>query len=107
MSDSDPSGPVPETPLTPELSQWTAVPWVWAVPVALLIAGSLGYRALIDRGQAITISFETADDIEAGRTAIRYKNVELGLVKKVGLSRPVARACYRDDDARGRAVVAH
>ena len=93
MSDSDPSGPVPETPLTPELSQWGAVPWVWTVPVvALLIAGWLGYRALIDRGPVITISFETADGIEVGRTAIRYKNVELGLVKKVGLSADRSRA---------------
>jgi paraquat-inducible protein B len=93
LSNSDPSGPVPETPLAPELSQWAAVPWVWAVPlVALLIAGWLGYRALIDRGPVITISFETADGIEAGRTAIRYKNVELGLVKKVGLSADRTRA---------------
>jgi paraquat-inducible protein B len=60
--------------------------------VALLIAGWLGYRALIDRGPAITISFETADGIEAGRTTIRYKDVELGVVKKVGLSADRSRA---------------
>jgi paraquat-inducible protein B len=33
--------------------------------VALLIAGWLGYRALIDRGPAITISFEAADGIRS------------------------------------------
>jgi paraquat-inducible protein B len=33
--------------------------------VALLIAGWLGYRALTDRGPAITISFEAADGIRS------------------------------------------
>jgi len=93
LSDSDRSGPVPEAPLAPESSQWATVPWVWAVPVvALLIAGWLGYRALIDHGPTITISFETADGIEAGRTTIRYKDVELGVVKRVGLSANRSRA---------------
>jgi paraquat-inducible protein B len=50
---------------------------VWAVPVvAAIIAGWLGYRALIERGPTITISFPTADGIEPDRTTIRYKNVE-------------------------------
>jgi paraquat-inducible protein B len=93
LSASDPSGPVPETLPAPQPSQWAALPWVWAVPVvALLIAGWLGYRALTDRGPAITISFEAADGIEAGRTTIRYKDVEIGLVKRVGLSADRSRA---------------
>ena len=84
---SDPSGPVPEAPPAPEPGRWSGLPWVWAVPVvALVIAGWLGFRALIERGPAITISFETADGIEAGRTTIRYKDVELGHVTKVALN---------------------
>ena len=87
MSDSDPSGPVPESPPTPEMRQWAGLPWVWAVPVvAAIIAGWLGYRALIERGPTITISFPTADGIEADRTTIRYKNVELGRVTRIGLT---------------------
>jgi paraquat-inducible protein B len=87
LSDSDPSGPVPEAPPPPEPSRWAGLPWVWAVPVvALVIAGWLGYRALIERGPEITIRFETAEGIEAGRTMIRYKDVELGHVTTVGLT---------------------
>ncbi len=87
MSGSDPSGPVPEALPPPEPSRWAGLPWVWAVPVvALVIAGWLGYRALIERGPTITIRFETAEGIEAGRTTIRYKDVELGHVAKVGLT---------------------
>jgi paraquat-inducible protein B len=66
---------------------------VWAIPiVALLIAGWLGYRALIERGPTITISFQTAEGIEADRTTVRYKDVDLGKVTKVGLSPDHSRA---------------
>jgi paraquat-inducible protein B len=93
VSGSDPSGPVPEALLPPEPSRWGGLPWVWAVPVvALVIAGWLGYRSLIERGPTITISFDSAEGIEAGRTTIRYKDVELGLVKKIGLSPGLSRA---------------
>jgi paraquat-inducible protein B len=100
LSDSDPSGPVPENPPTPESRQWAGLAWVWAVPVvAAIIAGWLGYRALIERGPTITISFPTADGIEADRTTIRYKNVELGRVTGIGLtpdgSRVVVTAAMR------------
>ncbi len=93
MSGSDPSGPVPDAPPPPEPSGWAGLPWVWAVPVvALIIAGWLGYRALAERGPTITISFATAEGIEAGRTSIRYKDVELGHVTKVGLTPDRSRA---------------
>ena len=93
MSGSDPSGPVPENPPPPEPSRWAGLPWVWAVPiVALLIAGWLGYRALIERGPEITISLQTAEGIEADRTTVRYKDVDLGKVTRVGLSPGHSRA---------------
>ncbi len=86
MSESDPSGPLPDNPPTPEPSRWAGLPWVWAVPVlALIIAAWLGYRTLIERGPTITISFVTADGIEPDRTTIRYKNVELGRVTGITL----------------------
>jgi len=93
VSGFDPSGPVPENAPSPQSSQWAGLPWVWAVPiVALLIAGWLGYRALIERGPTITISFQSAEGIEADRTTVRYKDVELGKVVKVGLSPDHSRA---------------
>lgn len=87
MSDYDPSGPLPDAPLPPKPSRWAGLPWVWAVPVAaLLIAGWLGYRALMERGPTITITFATADGLEAERTTIRYKHVELGRVTRLALT---------------------
>jgi paraquat-inducible protein B len=60
---------------------------VWLVPVvALVIGGWLGYKALTTKGPTITITFETAEGLEAGKTKIKYKDVEMGQVDGVVLS---------------------
>jgi paraquat-inducible protein B len=62
-------------------------PFVWIIPVvALLVAGWIGLKGVWERGPAITIQFSSAEGIEAGKTKIRYKSVEIGLVKSVKLS---------------------
>lgn len=60
---------------------------VWLIPlIAALIGLTLGVRALLDNGPTITIAFKTAEDIEPGKTRIKYKNVDIGTVKAVALS---------------------
>ncbi|HWK43306.1 MAG TPA: MlaD family protein [Stellaceae bacterium] len=60
---------------------------IWAVPVvAVLIAGWLGYQALTSEGPTISITFETAEGIDVGRTKVMNKNVPLGTVTSVELS---------------------
>ena len=62
-------------------------PFVWIIPVvALLVAGWIGLKSIWDEGPTITIQFNSAEGIEAGKTKIRYKSVEIGLVKSVKLS---------------------
>jgi paraquat-inducible protein B len=57
---------------------------VWLVPiVAILIGGWLAYKGLSEKGPMVTISFESAEGLEAGKTKVRYKDVELGLVETV------------------------
>lgn len=57
---------------------------MWIVPlVALLIAGWLGYSTLRDRGPLVTITFLTADGLEAGKTKVKYRSVDVGLVETV------------------------
>jgi len=54
---------------------------VWLVPiVAILIGAWIGYKAWSEMGPTIVITFETADGLEAGKTKIKYKNVEVGEV---------------------------
>jgi paraquat-inducible protein B len=60
---------------------------IWIVPlIAALIGGWLIYKALSEKGPEVTIRFKTAEGIEAGKTRIRYKDVEVGLVTRLSLS---------------------
>lgn len=60
---------------------------IWVVPiVALLIGGWLTFKAISDQGPVITITFETAEGLEAGKTKIKSKDVEVGLVTKIAMN---------------------
>jgi len=60
---------------------------VWLVPlVAVLIGAWIAYKAWAEMGPTITIMFKTADGLEAGKTKIKYKNVEFGEVKTIRLN---------------------
>jgi paraquat-inducible protein B len=60
---------------------------VWVVPlVALLIGGWLAFKAISEKGPTITITFKTAEGLEAGKTKIKYKDVEVGQVESIDLS---------------------
>lgn len=59
---------------------------VWVVPlVALGIGGWLGYKAMSEKGPTVTIDFATAEGLEAGKTKIKFKDVEVGQVKEIRL----------------------
>lgn len=70
---------------------------VWLVPLlALLIGGWLAYKAISEQGPTVTIAFNTAEGLEAGKTKIKYKDVEIGKVESIQLS----------DDLKGVIVTA-
>ena len=49
--------------------------------VAVAAAGWLGFNALSERGPLISITLQSADGLEPGRTRVRHKQVELGVVR--------------------------
>src|SRR2546422_2952312 len=50
---------------------------VWAIPIVAALAGGwLAFKAINEQGPTITITFKTAEGLEAGKTKIKYKNVE-------------------------------
>ena len=60
---------------------------VWLVPiVAVLIAGWLAVKSVMQTGPTITIRFSTGEGIEAGKTKIKFKNVDVGVIRNVELS---------------------
>ncbi len=59
---------------------------IWIIPiVALLIGLYLVYKVVDEKGPTITISFETATGIEAGKTVVKFKDVEVGEVTAVDI----------------------
>lgn len=60
---------------------------VWLIPiVAAMVGGWLAFDAIRSRGPTFTITFETAQGLVPGKTAIRYKAVDVGLVKAIRIS---------------------
>jgi paraquat-inducible protein B len=86
------TNPQPEQPSAdaiPEavVTQRSGVSIVWLIPlIAALIGGWLAWKAFSEQGPTITISFKSAEGLEAGKTKIKYKDVEIGQVENVELS---------------------
>jgi paraquat-inducible protein B len=60
---------------------------VWLIPlVAALLCLGLAYRSVSERGPTIVISFPNAEGLEAGKAAVRYRDVEIGSVTAITLS---------------------
>src|SRR5258706_15568341 len=60
---------------------------VWVVPIVALIIGAwVAGKAFFERGPTISIQFISAEGIEANKTRIRHKAVDVGTVRSVRLS---------------------
>lgn len=60
---------------------------VWLIPlIALAIGLSLFAKAILETGPTITVAFRTADGLQAGKTTVRYKEVDIGLVRRIELA---------------------
>jgi len=60
---------------------------VWLIPaLAALVGLSLVINSWLQAGPDITISFQNAEGLDAGKTPVKYKNVVIGRVHKIRLS---------------------
>ena len=85
----------PDLPL-PDIRPRRGLSVVWIIPlVAALIGIWLGVRAWRENGPVIFITFEGAEGLEAGKTRIKYKDVEVGHVEAVRLSPDRTRVLVR------------
>ena len=86
---AQPAAPAPE-PTVPDVivRQRRRLPsFVWAVPIiAALIGIWLVIHSITSQGPVVTISFKSAEGLEAGKTKIRYKDVDVGHVSAITLS---------------------
>jgi paraquat-inducible protein B len=65
---------------------------VWIIPVlAALVGLGIAIQQLRNEGPTIRIAFLSAEGVEAGTTPIKYKDVEIGKVTGVSLSKDYSR----------------
>ncbi|MBN2061667.1 MAG: MCE family protein [Deltaproteobacteria bacterium] len=87
MKDTNNDTKVTSTTPQPVIKKRTGLSMVWLIPlVTAIIGGWLIYKTLSEKGPQITITFRTAEGIEAGKTKIKYKDIEIGVVDSVYFS---------------------
>lgn len=78
--------PAPETLPAPKPRRQFHLSPVWAIPIiATLIGGWMAFTALTRQGPRVVISFLSAEGLEAGRTKIKYKDLDVGTVTGIHL----------------------
>ncbi|MFL6641295.1 MAG: intermembrane transport protein PqiB, partial [Paraburkholderia graminis] len=64
---------------------------VWVIPlIAALIGIALVIKSVTEKGPTITISFISAEGLEPGKTKVKYKDVDVGAVKSITLSKDLS-----------------
>ena len=87
MPEAEPPAPVPEPEIDAPSAETSRLSLVWLVPLAaLLLALGVAWRAYSDRGPLIEIVFQNAAGVEAGQTAVRFRDVNVGIVEQTALS---------------------
>lgn len=65
---------------------------MWLIPiVAALIGGWLAVKAVLERGPTITIVFPTAEGLEAQKTRVKYRSLDIGRVTELAFSKDRSR----------------
>ena len=88
MSNQPPSDdPVPQALPEAVVDERRRVSLVWLIPLVTLVAALwLGYHTFRQQGPLVTVTFDTAEGLEAGKTRLRYKDVDVGVVESIELS---------------------
>jgi paraquat-inducible protein B len=91
MPDHDSPSPPPTSGGVPQPARKRRARWlpslVWLIPIVAAVVGvSLLINTLASRGPEINVTFRSADGLTPGKTAVRYKDVDIGLVKSVRLA---------------------
>jgi paraquat-inducible protein B len=59
---------------------------VWLIPLVALVVGAfVAWRTFSERGPEIQIQFASAEGLEAGKTKVKFKDVEVGVVEEIRL----------------------
>ncbi|MDJ0992741.1 MAG: MlaD family protein [Dinoroseobacter sp.] len=93
MSDTEEPTPRPAElqVLPPSRSAWRNLSLVWLVPIAaLIISLALAWQSWSQRGVQIEIVFSSAEGVNAGETALRFREVVIGSVERINFTDDLA-----------------
>ena len=63
------------------------LPVIWTIPIIAIVIGAwLAWDTLSKEGPTITITFETAEGLQAGQSLLKFRDISLGTVKSLALS---------------------
>ena len=80
-----------EEELHPDVRPGTRFNKVWIIPIVTLLLGVWVVKHNIDnQGETITIRFENADGIKEGKTEVKCRNVNIGMVEQISLTDDLA-----------------
>ena len=75
------------TTAQPDVKEGGGFNAIWVIPIVALVLGIyMVVHTWMTEGPEITIAFDTAQGLTAGKTKIKYRNVEMGLVTEVFLT---------------------
>ena len=73
--------------IKPEEKKRSSLSIIWFIPLlALIIGGWMIYQQWQNQGVIVTVSFEGAEGLEAGKTKVKSRNVDIGLLTTVGFN---------------------
>src|SRR5262245_63603066 len=85
MAESTDRDNLPRATVVPRRRQRISV--VWIIPIlAAVVAIGIAIQRILSEGPTITIIFKSAGGVEAGKTFVKYKDVNIGQVTAVQLS---------------------
>jgi paraquat-inducible protein B len=85
MAESRDFDNVPQATVAPK-KRWR-ISMVWLVPIfAAVVAIGVAIQRIMSEGPTITIIFKSAEGVEAGKTVVKYKDVNIGQVTAVELT---------------------
>ncbi|SDF21875.1 intermembrane transport protein PqiB [Sulfitobacter delicatus] len=78
----------PDVPISPVRKIFlSGASVIWIIPIlALLVALFVAYRSYAERGPVIIVEFEEGAGIAAGETELRFRDVTVGVVEKLGFT---------------------
>lgn len=92
-------GDIPERNGHSDIPEATSVPRsrlrlsvVWIIPIiAAILGGWIAVQRYLSQGPTVTITFSSAEGLEAGKTKVKYNGVEIGTISSIALSKDLER----------------